>query len=201
MPDTGAPWNIPYVASTDLVSDWPADSLALANAIDSGLDAAGGLVAVKHAILTATQTENSVSAGASFAVDNLSITHTLADASNKLIIHAYLGAAAEGGNTGRVGIAVLDGATKIGVGAAAGSRSQVGAGGRVTASSDAEVVTMPSVTFVYEPGDTSSHTYTVHAVLIQSGTQNVYINRAPSDTDTTQRPRAASAFVIQEVKV
>ena len=33
MPDTGAPWNIPYVASTDLVSDWPADSLALANAI------------------------------------------------------------------------------------------------------------------------------------------------------------------------
>jgi hypothetical protein len=41
MPDTGAPWNIPYVESTDLVSDWPADSLALANAIAAGLDDAG----------------------------------------------------------------------------------------------------------------------------------------------------------------
>lgn len=201
MPDTGAPWNIPYVAGTDLVRDWPTDSQELAEAVADGLDAAGGLVAVKHAILTATQTENSVAAGASFAVDNLSITHTLADATNKLLIHAYLGAAAEDGNKGRVGIAVLDGATKIGVGAAAGNRSQVGAGGRVTASSDAEVVTMPSVTFVYEPGDTSSHTYTVHAVLVQSVAKNVYINRAASDTDSTQRPRAASAFVIQEVKV
>ena len=40
MPDTGAPWNIPYVQSSDLVSDWPADSLALANAIDASLIAA-----------------------------------------------------------------------------------------------------------------------------------------------------------------
>jgi hypothetical protein len=38
MPDTGAPWNIPYVEATDLVSDWPADSLALANAIVAALE-------------------------------------------------------------------------------------------------------------------------------------------------------------------
>jgi hypothetical protein len=38
MPDTGAPWFIPYVESTDLVSQWPTDSLALANAIVAALE-------------------------------------------------------------------------------------------------------------------------------------------------------------------
>ena len=38
MPDTGAPWFIPYVESTDLVSEWPTDSLALANAIVAALE-------------------------------------------------------------------------------------------------------------------------------------------------------------------
>ena len=38
MPDTGAPWFIPYVESTDLVSAWPTDSLALANAIVAALE-------------------------------------------------------------------------------------------------------------------------------------------------------------------
>ena len=38
MPDTGSPWFIPYVESTDLVSAWPTDSLALANAIVAALE-------------------------------------------------------------------------------------------------------------------------------------------------------------------
>jgi hypothetical protein len=41
MPDTGAPWNIPYVENADLVRDWPADSLLVANAVAAGLSAAG----------------------------------------------------------------------------------------------------------------------------------------------------------------
>ena len=200
MPDTGAPWNIPYVASTDLVSDWPADSLALANAIDSGLDATGGLVAVKHALFTGTQT-NSTAAGANFAVTDLSITHTLSSASNKLIISAYLGAAASTANVGRVAISVADDGTLIGVGDAASNRTQVGAGGRVDDGGNDEIVTMPSVTFVYEPGDTASHTYTVRAINIASSTYTIYINRDETDIDTSAYPRASSGFVIQEVKV
>ena len=200
MPDTGAPWNIPYVASTDLVSDWPADSLALANAIDAGLDAAGGLVAVKHALFTGTQT-NSTASGANFAVTDLSITHTLSSASNKLIISAYFGAAANSAFVGRVGIAVADDGTLIGIGDAASNRTRVGAGGRVSPSNDVRVVTMPSVSFVYEPGDTNSHTYTVRAINIETGTQTVYINRSELDGDNAAASRASSALVIQEVKV
>ena len=40
MPDTGAPWNIPYVDPTDLVRDYPQASEDLADAIADGLDAA-----------------------------------------------------------------------------------------------------------------------------------------------------------------
>ena len=200
MPDTGAPWNIPYVASTDLVSDWPADSLALANAIDSGLDAAGGLVAVKHALFTGTQT-NSTAAGADFAVTNLSITHTLADASNKLIISAYLGVAGSNAGLGGVGLAVADDGTLIGIGNSGGNRTRVGAGGQVAANTAVWIATMPSVTFVYEPGDTASHTYTVRALNINASTQTIYINRSAGDSNSAGTPRGSSGFVIQEVMV
>jgi len=40
MPDTGAPWNIPYVAGTDLVADWPTDNQTMAEAIADALDTA-----------------------------------------------------------------------------------------------------------------------------------------------------------------
>ena len=198
MPDTGAPWNIPYVESTDLVSDWPADSLALANAIDSGLDAASGLVAVKHALFTGTQT-NSTAAGADFAVTDLSITHALSSASNKLIISAYLGAAASSYQRAEVGLAVADDGTPIGRGASAGNRTLTGSVGRVGSTSNITVLS-PSVTFVYEPGDTASHTFTVRAINPREGTATIYINRTEDDSNLVNRPRASSGFVIQEVK-
>jgi L-serine deaminase len=200
MPDTGAPWNIPYVDPTDLVRDYPQASEDLADAIADGLSAAGGLVAVKHALFTGVQT-NSTAGSANFAVDDLSITHTLADASNKLIISAYIGAAGTSQGPGNVGIAVADTGTLIGIGNAASSRTRVGAGGIVDFAGGNQVVTMPSVTFVYEPGDTASHTYTVRAINIDGSTRTLYINRNEADADGAGSPRASSGFVIQEVKV
>jgi len=160
----------------------------------------GKIIAVKHALFTGTQT-NSTAAGANFAVTDLSITHTLADSANKLIISAYFGAAANSTDEAQVGIAVANDGTLVGVGDAAGNRSRVAAGGYVqaTGTGDNYVVTMPSITFVYEPGDTSSHTYTVRAVNIQSNTNTIYINRSEIDADFTYSTRASSGFVIQEV--
>jgi hypothetical protein len=159
----------------------------------------GGLVAVKHALFTGTQS-STIAGGANFAVTDLSITHTLADAANKLIISAYLGAASTTNDTGRVGIAVEDDGTLIGVGDAAGDRTRVGAGG-LTSSGSTSAVTMPSVTFVYEPGDTASHVYKVLAINIRSASSTLYINRAETDTDVEESTRASSGFVIQEVRV
>jgi hypothetical protein len=200
MADTGAPWNIPYVEPADLVRQYPAADEAQALAIAAGLDAAGGLVAVKHALFTGTQT-NSTAASANFAVNDLSITHTLADAANKLIISAYFGIAGTTAQGGEVSIAVADDGTLIGIGDADSDRTRVGAGGRTTATGSDAVVTMPSVTFVYEPGDTASHTYTVRAINVRTVTETVYINRTQGDGDNPSRPRASSGLVIQEVKV
>jgi hypothetical protein len=162
--------------------------------------APAGLVAVKSALFTGVQTA-SVTAGNNVAVTNLSITHTLAAATNKLIISAYFGAAANNNGFGNIGIAVADDGTLINIGDADGVRTRVGAGGIVDGAGSNQVVSMPSVTFVYEPGDTNAHTYTVRAINIRGTTQTLTINRVDSDSDDESRPRASSGLVIQEVTV
>ena len=159
----------------------------------------GGLVEVKSALFTGTQSA-SVTAGSNVAVTDLSITHEVADASNKLIISAFFGQAATTFDFGNVGLAVHDGTGLIAIGASPGSRTPVTAGGYVSASSSVTIVTMPSVTFVHTPGS-GSKTYTVRAINISAGTETLYINRADSDLDGAGRSRSVSSLVIQEVSV
>jgi hypothetical protein len=197
--DTGLPWELPYPLPTDLVRDGADAIKDLAEAVADGLDAAGGLVAVKHALFTGTQTA-SLNADEMVAVTDVEITHALADASNKLIIHAYMGTVGHSLLTANVGLAVTDGTTRIGIGDAAGNRNRVGAGGRTSASGSILTVTNLAQTFVYEPGDTANHTYFLRAVSLGVGT--VFINRTEQDNDSSAaRPRSASGLVIQEVKV
>jgi hypothetical protein len=203
MADITSPFGFPYPEGTDLVRDGAADMQALAEAVN---DAAangdfGGLVAVKHAIFTGTQSA-SVGASANLAVTDLTITHTLADAANKLIISAYIGATTNTIQAGGVGIAVADDGTLVQIGTAAGSRTQVTAGSRtVGLDTNPLISSMPSVTFVYLPGDTNAHVYTVRAVNISGTTQTVFVNRNETDSDAGGNARATSGFVIQEVRV
>jgi hypothetical protein len=199
MPDTGAPWNIPYVAPSDLVRDYPSDSEDLAEAIADGLDAAGGLVAVKHALFTGTQT-NSTAGGANFAVTDLSITHTLASATNRLIISAYFGIVSSSSQAASVGLAVADDGTLLALGDASGSKARVASGSRVPAFSN-QNQSSTSLSFVYEPGDAVAHTYTVRAININDGTSTIYINRSEATTDDERFARGSSGLVIQEVRV
>ena len=202
MPDTGAPYFIPFADPTDLVRDWPALSEDVAEAVADGLDAAGGLVAVKSAIFTGIQ-DAGVLAGDNLTVTDLEITHALADASNKLIISAFLGAAANSEGNGNVGIAVHDGTGLIDIGENPGNRSGVSAGGWVQhfGTGGNMVVTMPSVTFVHTPNTTDSKTYTVRAINIRDETRTLFINRMELDNNNEAFPRAVSSLVIQEVKV
>ena len=199
MPDTGAPWNIPYVENADLVSDWPADSLLVANAVAAGLSAAGGLVAVKHVLKTDTFSA-SLAAGAITAVTDLSITHSLADASNKLIISVHFGWV-RGSSRGAGNFRIMAGASPILVGDAAGSRSPRTAAAHVDGSQQNFIAGPMSMTAVYAPGTTASTTYTVEAGHSDAGTFTVYVNRGEADTDAAATPRTASSFIIQEIKV
>ena len=80
MPDTGAPWNIPYVESADLVSDWPADSLLVANAVAAGLSAAGNAGIGSNVVQTFFNTTFTTTS-ASF-VDVTGFTATITPTSN-----------------------------------------------------------------------------------------------------------------------
>ena len=166
---------------------------------DSGLSGFGGLVAVKSAIFTGTQS-GSVAASGNLAVTDLSITHEVADASNKLIISAFIGAAASSTTSGAVGIAVHDGSSLIAIGDADGSRTRVTAGGTVSASGSNSIVTMPSVTFVHTPG-AGEKTFTVRAINFNGSTRTLYINRREDDGNVAGASRAVSSLVIQEVSV
>jgi hypothetical protein len=157
-----------------------------------------GLVEVKSALFTGTQTA-SVASQANVAVTDLSITHEVADASNKLIISAFLGAAGHSGGQGNVGLAIHDGTSLIAIGDASGTKTQVTAGGIIDGAGSVYDVTMPSVTFVHTPG-AGSKTYTVRAINMDDTTETLYINRSVNDSDQFS-PRAVSSIVIQEVSV
>ena len=167
---------------------------------ESDVDAAGGLVAVKHALKTDAESFTSVASGGNVALPGLSITHEVADPSNRLIISAFIGAAGNLQGRGQVGIAVHDGTGLLAIGDAAGVRTRVTAGGDVAASERNVVVTMPSITFVHSPG-TGSKTYTVRAINIRADPQTLFINKPERTDDSANFPRSVSSLVIQEVKV
>ena len=160
----------------------------------------GGLVATKNVLKTDTFTA-SVTAGNNVSVTGLSITHTMQNANNKLIISAFFGVAANSNGRGQTAIAVADGGTLIGIGDTDGTRVRLGSGGPSDQAGGNVVTTQPSVTFVYLPADTASHTYTVEAINAWDATNTIYVNRNQVDTNSSSSPRGASGLVIQEVAV
>jgi hypothetical protein len=168
-------------------------------AVGGTVPSQGKIIAVKDALFTGTQTA-SVAASGNVAVTDLSITHTLANSANKLIISAYLGSVGHSQNFGQTGLGVADDGTLIGIGDTAGSRTRVGAAGHV-GSAQGFVRLSSALSFVYEPGDTASHTYTVRAINVRQTTETLYINRTATDTDEGNVNRSSSAFIIQEVSV
>jgi len=193
MPDTGAPWNIPYVAGTDLVSDWPTDSQTLAEAIADGLDVASGLVAVEYAYKTDTFSA-SLTTGSSAAITDLSITHSLSDASNKVLMFG-----AVHGNSGRyftlnAALAIDD---TLYVGDTDGNRISTGSTS-VQSSADGQAVT--NLSAVFEPGDTSSHDYEAFIISTSDDTRTAYVNRSINNGNNEQNARPVSWIVLLEVR-
>jgi len=177
-----------------------ANSYVIDVASGSKLRQPGQIIAVESVLKTDTFSA-SVASGGNVAVTDLSITHALENASNKLLITSYFGVAGSSDGLGSVGIAVADDGTVVGVGDTAGNRARVGAGGRITTTASSILINSLSVTFVYEPGDTSSHTYTVRAINPSESTQTLYINQSQNTDDVVNRVRGASSLVIQEVAV
>ena len=159
----------------------------------------GGLVTVKHVLKTNTFSA-SVESGDNVAVTDLSISHAMQDANNKLIISAFFGAASNNVNRADVSLGIHDGTGLIAIGNADGSRSRITAGG-FQGGSDGLTIEQPSVTFVHEPGDTSSRTYTARIINTRTSTATLFVNRSNNDPNNVEGVRAVSSLVIQEVAV
>ena len=157
---------------------------------------ASGLVAVKHALFTGTQT-NSTAAGAEFAVTDLSISHSVADVDNRVILTGFITGAGSLDRT--LGIRVKAGGTVVAQGDAASSRSSIGSAlflGNATVA-----LGSGHFTFVYLPATTAAVTYEVFAVNNNTSTATMYINRSTADENNARGARGVSNLVLMEVKV
>ena len=196
MADTGLPWELPYPLSTDLVRDGATAIQALAEATADGLDAAGGLVAVKFAVKTDTQS-SSLAAQGTAAISGLTIAHSVADDTNVVYLFAQIQISPT--TTGLSPGAFLTAAgNAINIGAAAGARARVQA-----QQTNTDGANMASMTLVsqYVPGVTSSVTYGVNIINVRASGDTVHVNRSNTDTDAQNFARAASTLVLMEVKV
>jgi len=197
MADTGAPWNLPYPLPSDLVKDGATAIQDLAEDVAAALSAAGGLVAVKYAIKTDTQS-SSLAAGAQTTVTGLSIAHSTASATNTVIL---LGNVVAGVSSLRnFGLVLTAGGANIAVGDTAGSRRSVTTAFKVSQVDGADVAS-GSVMARHSPGVTTSVTYTIDILNADTGTNTLLVNRANSDTDAGTRIRGVSTLILMEVKV
>jgi hypothetical protein len=192
MPDTGAPWNIPYVEPADLVRDYPAASGALGTAIAAGLDEA--IIALGPNVVQTVKTDTfsaSVGAGAATDVTGLSVSITPTSATSKVLVMWDLSAFAPA-----VGWSVLlkRAGTGISVGDAASGLLSVTAFGSVNATNTRETGSGAGMV-LDSPGTASSVTYQLAIANPANASQTLLVNRNSTD----DRVRAASRITVIEV--
>ena len=192
MPDTGAPWNIPYVAPTDNPRVYPAADEAQALAIAAGLDEA--TIALGPNVVQTVKTDTfsaSVGAGAATDVTGLSVSITPTSATSKVLVMWDLSAFAPA-----VGWSVLlkRAGTGISVGDAASGLLSVTAFGSVNATNTRETGSGAGMV-LDSPGTASSVTYQLAIANPANASQTLLVNRNSTD----DRVRAASRITVIEV--
>jgi hypothetical protein len=194
MPDTGAPWNIPYVAPSDLVRDYPSDSEDLADAIAAGLSAAGN-PGIGSNVVSVTKTDVFTTSSTSFtAITGLTVTITPSSDTAKVLLVCSVPLNIT--SNVRTAIRLMRGATAIAVGTAVGSRPAASASffPGDGAGSLAQIVV--PVTHLDSPATTSATTYTVE-VFVQSGT--VRVGTTADDGNNANNARTVSSLTAIEV--
>lgn len=169
------------------------DGTAWVNEVPSG-----SIVDVKQVLKTDTFSA-SLATGASTTVTGLSITHTMQNASNKLLLTMNIGSVANSGGNNLGHFWIEDDGTPIGIGDAAGSRIRISAGTYLFAGTTADYIGQQVThNVLHSPGDTASHTYTVE-IANSTVAQTIYVNRTEADTDNIYQARAVSSITLMEI--
>jgi hypothetical protein len=191
MPDTGAPWNIPYVEPSDLVRDWPALSEDVADAVAAGLTAAG----VIKQVVSVTKTDTFSTSSTSYVdVTGLSVAITPTSATNKVLVFATvsLGRSGDFFTHGRL----MRDSTALAIGDAASTRSRDTISEYPGSSGSGFQIATSPVVFLDSPGDIVSTTYKMQ---VRADGSSVFVNRTGTDTDATTNPRTVSSITVVEV--
>lgn len=160
----------------------------------SGVDiAASGLGKVLQVVQTFKDDPFTVTSTSMTDVTGMSVSITPSDSTSKVLIVCTGGVSSSPAASPIVGLRVLRDSTPIGVGAAAGSRTQGFANIRVDSTYN-----MQNFTFLYldSPSTTASTTYKLQ-MKTSSGTS--YLNRTASDDDAAGVQRTSSTILAIEV--
>jgi len=197
MPDTGAPWNIPYVAPTDNPRVYPAADEAQALAIAAGLTSSALFRQVISTTKTTTFTEAVALNATSGDVTGLTVTITPESASNKVLIIASINCAAATSGLPYLILYRAGSIVSAAVGDALSTRPVVtsaagGASGNLSQ-------TVPLI-FLDSPSTAAATTYSIR---MRHGdtttTRDVYVNRNQSDNDDPRGARSISTITAIEV--
>ena len=157
--------------------------------------AAGGgqIVDVKQTVKTSASSFDIASHTSSSG--QMSITHTVAHSSNKVLLIAAVNVSTNTETRVYIDLAVDDAITTF-IGDAAGSATRVGVSGWITGNTAMENLVG---VWLYTPGDTSSHGYTVKLGQGSGSSRWTHINRDDTSTNSADFERACSTFTLLEV--
>lgn len=187
--------------ATETYVDGVVADFATENYVDAAVATAGGLVAVKQAVQTSPVTIT-VAASGSTDISGLSITHSLSDENNKILLIGNIGQFAPAAVYQANLLGFAENGTLIGIAAAAGNRARATSGGRSHFNTIDFPVSEVAMFYLYEPQTTASRTYTIRGISDNASTTRTYhINRNVQDTNVISNPRAISTLTLLEVKV
>jgi hypothetical protein len=165
--------------------------------IASQINAGVKIIAVKSAVFTGTQS-SSVASGGNVAITDLSISHACAHEDNQILLLGQVGLISDSSGYASPSPNFTVDNSDVGVGDAAGTRSQI-ASGFAFGASGTNRGRNAFIAWLYAPEDTSSHTYRVIVKNVLESTITAYINRTQSDDNAIYRSRASSTLIIAEV--
>jgi hypothetical protein len=192
MPDTGAPWNIPYVEPSDLVRDYPAADEAQALAIAAGLTTANSVI---RQVVQTVKTDTFSTTSTSFTdVTGLTVTITPSSATSKVLVLATVAINYSGSDTNAGAITLARGGTNLVVPDSPGSR--IAAFSNAVRQIGTNHMFATSMGILDSPGVATATTYSVQ-VANQGNT--VRVNFSSADSDNASHPRGVSTIIAIEV--
>ena len=179
-----------------------ADSSAVSSSHDYKI---AQLEAISHGkilqVVSTTKTDTftaSLAQGAFTSVTGLSAVITPSDTSSKVLVFVTVSGSNTTSDLAHLTLRVLRGATEIGSGDAASTRSTVMSAQRFNYAEAGNIVNATG-SYVDSPVTTSATTYSVSIGSLQSGTHTVAVNRSANDTDSASFARSSSTITLMEV--